>query len=231
VAGIPPPEFARADAHPKLTATHVVVLALTVVAVGLVVWGISARHWYLEEMSAVFLGLTIVVAAAGRLSPDRSARAFAEGATELTVTALLIGFARAIKIVLEDGQIIDSIIHGVATPLASLGAYGSAVGMLIIQSLLNLFIPSGSGQAYVTMPIMGPIADLTGLTRQTAVLAFQFGDGFTNMLVPTNPVLVGILGLARIPYDRWLKFVLPLMGKLALAAAIALCIAVAMGYR
>jgi uncharacterized ion transporter superfamily protein YfcC len=103
--------------------------------------------------------------------------------------------------------------------------------MLVIQSFLNFFIPSGSGQAYVTMPIMGPIADLTGVTRQTAVLAFQFGDGFTNMIVPTSPVLIGILGIARIPYDRWLRFIVPLMAKLAIAAALAIVIAVAIHYR
>jgi uncharacterized ion transporter superfamily protein YfcC len=231
VAGIAPPELARGQEQPELTPVRLVVLLLTVAAVGVLVWGISARHWYLEEMGAVFLGLTVVVALVARLALDRTAHAFAEGATELTMTALLIGFARAIKIVLDDGQIIDSIIHGIATPLASLGAYASAIGMLVIQSFLNLFIPSGSGQAYVTMPIMAPIADLTEVTRQTAVLAFQFGDGLTNMIVPTNAVLVGILGIARIPYDRWLRFIMPLMFKLWLAAAVAMAIAVAIDFR
>jgi uncharacterized ion transporter superfamily protein YfcC len=231
VADIPPPDFGHADAHPALAPRHTAVLALTAAAIALLVWGISTRGWYLTEMGAVFIGLAVLVAAVGRLSPDRTARAFADGAAELTVTALLIGFARAIKIMLEDGQIIDTIIHGVATPLATLGAYGSAVGMLFIQSVLNLFIPSGSGQAFVTMPIMAPIADLTGVTRQAAVLAYQFGDGLTNMIIPTNAILVGILGLARIPYDRWVKFIAPLLAKLLLAAALTMCLAVAVGYR
>jgi uncharacterized ion transporter superfamily protein YfcC len=103
--------------------------------------------------------------------------------------------------------------------------------MLVVQSVANFFIPSGSGQAYVTMPIMAPLADLVGVTRQTAVLAFQFGDGFTNILVPTNPVLIGILTMARIPYDRWLRFVLPFMIKIWLLAALALVVAVQIGYR
>lgn len=231
VAGIQPPEFARAEAGNAGSVTHAWVLACTAAAIVLLIWGLSARHWYLEEMGAIFLGLSVVVALVGRLSFDRAAQAFANGAAELTLTALLIGFARAIKIVLEDGGIIDTIIHGIAAPLDSLGAYGSAVGMMLIQSVINFFIPSGSGQAYVTMPIMAPLADLTGLTRQTAVLAYQFGDGFTNMIVPTNAVLVGILGLARIPYDRWLRFILPLMGKIVVAAALAMCVAVAIGYR
>ena len=99
-----------------------------------------------------------------------------------------------------------------------------------VQTLCNLFIPSGSGQAYVTMPIMAPIADLTGLTRQTAVLAYQFGDGFTNMIVPTNPVLMGMLALAKIPYQRWLRFIGPLLVKLYVVAVVALLLAVELQY-
>lgn len=231
--GVVPPAAAQAaaNAHPTLTIAHGLTLALVVAAIGLLVWGISARHWYLEEMGAVFLGLTVATAIVGRLSPDRTAQAFATGATELTMTALLIGVARTIKLVLEEGQIIDSIVHGAAMPLMSLGAYASASGMVLIQAAINLFIPSGSGQAFVTMPIMTPIADLTGVTRQTAVLAFQFGDGFSNMVMPTNPVLVGILGIAGIPYARWLRFILPLLAKFLAASIIAVCIAVAIGYR
>jgi uncharacterized ion transporter superfamily protein YfcC len=101
--------------------------------------------------------------------------------------------------------------------------------MLVIQTVINLFIPSGSGQAYVTMPLMAPIGDLVGVSRQTAVLAFQFGDGFANMIVPTNPVLMGILGIAGIPYDRWLRFILPLMLKLLVAGSVTLVIAVSIG--
>jgi uncharacterized ion transporter superfamily protein YfcC len=231
VAGLAVPmEAAEPHSYPEFTRTHVAVLALTAGAIALLVVGISRWHWYLEEMGAMFLGLTLVVALVARLGLDPTAKAFAHGAGELTVTALLIGFARAIKIVLDEGVIIDSLIHGLATPLSGLGPELAAVGMLVIQSLLNLFIPSGSGQALVTMPIMAPLADLTHVPRQVAVLAFQFGDGFTNMLVPTNAVLVGILGMAGIPYDRWLRFILPLMAKLWIAAALALVAAVWFGY-
>jgi uncharacterized ion transporter superfamily protein YfcC len=143
---------------------------------------------------------------------------------------MLIGFARAILILLEEGKVVDTIVHGLAVPLSQAGPGIAAVGMLAVQTLTNFFIPSGSGQAYVTMPIMAPLADLTGVTRQTAVLAFQFGDGFSNILVPTNAVLIGILSIARIPYDRWLRFILPFMFKVWLAASIALGVAVWMGY-
>ena len=166
----------------------------------------------------------------GKLGLDRTAKEFCVGAAELTTTALLVGFARTIQVVLDDGQVIDTIIHGVAQPLQNLGPHLAAVGMLVVQSLCNLFIPSGSGQAYVTMPIMAPLADLVEVKRQVAVLAYQFGDGFTNILVPTNAVLVGILAMARIPFQRWLRFVLPFMLKIWIAASVALVIAVWVGY-
>lgn len=216
--------------YPRLAASHVTVLALTIASVGLLVYGISAHGWYLQEMGAMFLGLTILVAIVGRLSVDGTAKAFAKGAEELTMTALLIGFARAIQVVLEQGHVIDTIIHGVAGLLDQLGPSIAAVCMYMIQSACNFFIPSGSGQAYVTMPIMAPIADLTGVPRQVAVLAFQFGDGFTNMLVPTNAVLIGILGMAKIPYDRWLRFIVPFMVQLWLFGSLLLVVAVAIGY-
>ena len=125
----------------------------------------------------------------------------------------------------------NAIVHALSVPLAAAGAYAAAVGMLLIQSLINLFIPSGSGQAYVTMPLMAPISDLVGVTRQTAVLAYQFGDGMMNMIVPTNPVLMGILGIAGIPYDRWFRFIAPLMVKLILAASVVMVFAVWIDYR
>ncbi len=102
--------------------------------------------------------------------------------------------------------------------------------MFFVQGLINFFIPSGSGQAYVTMPIMAPLADLVGVSRQVAVLAFQFGDGFSNILVPTQAVLVGALAMAGIPYDRWLRFILPFMVKIAIVGSIALAVAVWIGY-
>jgi uncharacterized ion transporter superfamily protein YfcC len=119
----------------------------------------------------------------------------------------------------------------VAAPLESIGAAGAAVGMFFFQSLCNFFIPSGSGQAYVTMPIMAPLADLAEINRQVAVLAYQFGDGFTNILVPTNAVLIGILTMAGIPYDRWVRFILPFMVKVWVVGSIALAVAVWIGYQ
>ena len=145
-----------------------------------------------------------------------TARHFGEGAV-LAMTALLIGFARSIALLLEDGMVLHTIVDVLATPLSALGAYAGAVGMMFVQLVINFFIPSGSGQAFVTMPIMAPLADLVGISRQTAVLAFQFGDGFANMLFPTNVILMSILGIAGIPYDRWFRFAAPLLLKLLAA--------------
>ena len=185
----------------RFTIRRVLVVAVLAAGIGLFVYGVAARGWYLAELSAVFLGIGLLAAGAGGLGADGAARAFIRGASEMTATALLIGFARTIQVVLSDAQVIDTIVNGLAESLAGLPAHAAALGMLTVQTVCNLFIPSGSGQAYVTMPIMAPLADLTGVTRQTAVLAYQFGDGFTNMVVPTNALLMGMLGLARIPYQ------------------------------
>jgi len=146
------------------------------------------------------------------------------------MTAMLVGFARSIQVVLEHGKVVDTIIAGLASPLQRLGPELAAAGMFMVQSVLNFFIPSGSGQAYVTMPLMAPLADLVGVSRQVAVLAFQFGDGFTNILIPTNAVLIGILSIAAVPYDRWVRFLMPFMLKIWLLGSIALVIAVMIGF-
>ena len=198
-------------------------------ALAIVVFGVARQGWFLLELGAVFLGLAIFSAFLGGLSPNRSAREFSAGASELTSAALVIGFARTIEVVLDDAVIKDTVVHGIASTLEGLPTAAAALGMLGVQSLCNFLIPSGSGQAYVTMPIMAPLADLTGVGREAAVLAYQFGDGFTNMIAPTNALLMGMLALGRVPYPRWFRFVMPLLGKIYLIAAAALAAAVAWG--
>lgn len=216
--------------YPPLDARRTLILALTGLVLVAMAWGISTRGWYLGELGALFVALAMVAGPVGRLGADGTARTFGAGAAELAMTAVLIGFARAIALILEDGQVLHTVVDTLAGPLASMGAHAAAVAMLLIQTLINLFIPSGSGQAFVTMPIMAPLADLVGVTRQTAVLAYQMGDGLSNIFSPTNVILMSILGIAGIPYDRWLRFVLPLMLKLFLAAAVALLVAVSIGW-
>jgi len=199
--------------------------AVVVFVVGVMKW-----DWYLVELSAVFTALALVTALIAGLSPNRTSREFCKGASELTTAALLIGFARTIQVVMDDAMIRDTVIYAIAGLLEELPPHLSAIGMFLFQSLCNFFIPSGSGQALVTMPIMAPLADLTGLSRQTAVLAYQFGDGFTNMIVPTNALLMGMLALGRIPFQNWFRFIAPLLLKVFLLAAAALVVAVEIGY-
>ncbi|EKE82082.1 YfcC family protein [Idiomarina xiamenensis] len=215
---------------PALTWTHKLVLLAFAATLAILVYGIKVYDWYLVELSALFLGLGIVTAVIARMAGDDIGNSFIEGAAQLTATALLVGFARGIALLLEDGQVLHTIIFYLATPLQHVGAEVAAVGMLLIQSTLNFFIPSGSGQAFATMPIMVPIGDLVGVSRQVSVLAFQMGDGFMNMIVPTNPVLMGILGIAGIPYGKWFRFIAPLMLKLLVVCALALIVAVLIGY-
>ena len=214
------------------TRVHAAILAVIFLAIALLVVALSIQdwHWYLVEMGAYFVAVTVLLAVIARMGPNTMANHFCKGAAELTTTALLIGFARAIKVVLDEGRIVDTIVDRMARPLAELGESGAAVGMLVVQSVCNFFIPSGSGQAIVTMPIMAPLSDVLGIEKQVAVLAYQLGDGLTNILVPTNAVLIGILTMAKVPYERWLRFVLPLMVKLFVVAALAMVVAVWIGY-
>ncbi len=219
-----------ADQYPPLTLTRKLVLLVMMLGIMTLVAGVIFYGWYLTELSALFVALGIITAVVARISPDDTAVAFSKGVTDLAATALLIGMARGIALILEDGEVLYTIVHGLSVPLTMVGAELAVVGMLLMQSLLNFFIPSGSGQAYVTMPLMAPMSDLLNISRQTAVLAYQFGDGFTNMIIPTNGILMGILGIAGIPYDRWFRFLMPLMLKLFLASSVILIGAVWFGY-
>ena len=239
VADVKPPEGlsipSREDAEAMgdlapMTGTQKLILSALGIAMVILISGMSMWHWGLDEMQAVFVALTIIIAIIARMSPDRTAAEFGVGAASLTSVALLIGVARAIQVVLDEGGVVDTLVYGISVPVQQLPGALSAVGMFFVQSLANFFIPSGSGQAFVTMPIMAPLADLVGVSRQVAVLAFQFGDGFSNIVIPTQYVLIGILAMAGVPYDRWLRFVLPFMVKIAIAGSIALVVAVLIGY-
>jgi uncharacterized ion transporter superfamily protein YfcC len=219
-----------AHSEHQMTSRRKFVLAAFAASIVLFVVGVARWEWDLPELAAVFLGLGLVSGAIAALSPNQIAKEFTRGAAEMTGTALLIGFARTIQVVLDDAHVIDGIVNGIAAPLDGHGPIASALGMLGVQSSINLLTSSGSGQAYMTMPIMTPLADLTHVTRQTAVLAYQIGDGLLNMAVPTSAVLMGMLALGRVPFTRWMRFVTPLLVKLYVVAVIAVIIAVEIGY-
>jgi uncharacterized ion transporter superfamily protein YfcC len=213
----------------KLTPTRISILLVFVAALIIFVYGAANLHWYIDELNALFFGVGLVAAIIARFSPGETSRTFLKGAAMMTAPALIVGFARTIAVVLSDGQIIDTIVHSIAGMLEGLPADVSALGMLVVQSVCNFFIPSGSGQAYVTMPIMSPLATLTDVPQQTAVLAFQFGDGFTNMIVPTSALVMGGLALAKVPYTAWLQFIGPLMLKIFALAAVFIVLSIHFG--
>lgn len=216
--------------YPLLNIRHKMILFALIATIVIAVWGISQQGWYLYELGALFIIWGIFTAVVGRLDADTAAIQFIEGVKDLATTAMLVGVARGIALIMEDGQILHTLVYGMSYPLSFVSSEIAAVGMFVMQTLLNLFIPSGSGQAYVTIPLLTPVGDLVGVYRQVVVLAYQFGDGFSNMIIPTNAVLMGIIGIAGVPYHLWFKFCLPLILKLMGAAAVVLVLAVMFGY-
>ncbi len=196
-----------------------------------ILYGTQRLGWWMADMAGGFFLMGIVAVIAARLPLADAAKAFVKGMEEMVVAALVVGFARGIAVVLSDGQIIDTVVHAAASGLQLVPKYVAVLGMLCYESALNLLIPSGSGQAAVSMPLMAPLSDILGITRQTAVFAFTCGDGFSNMIIPTSGILMAMLSLAKIPYGRWLRFMIPLFLQLLLLSAIFLIIAVLINYR
>jgi len=231
MADIESPSATQAATHyPPLTLSHIIIIISFISALGIAVWGIAQKGWYLYELGAAFLILGILTAMIGKIGPSMMASEFVKGAKDLTETALLVGIARGIALIMEDGQILHTIVHAMSVPLSYLGPELASVGMMLLQSVMNFFVTSGSGQAFLTMPLMAPLGDILGVTRQVAVQAYLYGDGFSNMIVPTNPVLMGILGMASVPFDKWFRFCLPLFLKLIGFAAICMIAMVMFGY-
>lgn len=187
--------------------SRVVVLILLFATIVALLVGVLKYKWYITEIASLFLGLAILSGIVSGYSPDRFAKSFVEGAKDIFSAALVIGVAAGIIVVLRDGMIIDTILHGLSAALDGSGKVAALGSMYGIQTLINLFIPSASAKAAITMPIMAPFSDLIGVSRQATVLAFQFGDGFTNMITPCSGVLLAVLSVARIPFAKWVKWV------------------------
>ncbi|MBR6843698.1 MAG: YfcC family protein [Bacteroidales bacterium] len=191
----------------KLTTRQGLILILLLVTIVALVCGVLVCNWYIAEISSLFLAMGIIAGIIDRQSADDIAKLFLAGCKDILSAALVVGLASGIIFILKDGKVIDTLLYGLTRSLAKTGEVTSLGVMYIFQTLLNVVMPSGSAKAALTMPIMTQFADLIGVSRQTTVLAFQFGDGFTNMLTPTSGVLIGVLGMARIPYGTWLKWV------------------------
>ncbi len=190
---------------------HFFILNLLMFTILLLLVGVMGYGWYVKEIASLFLAMGIFSAAAMNYSPNRTVLSFLEGAKDIIAAALIVGLAKGIIVILQDGNIIDTLLYYASNSMSNLGKTSSVVVMYLFQTLLNVAIPSGSGQAALTMPIMSQFSDIVGISRQTTVMVFQFGDGFTNMITPTSGVLIGVLGVARIPYEKWVKWMFPFL--------------------
>ena len=173
--------------------------------------GVMGYGWYILKIATLFFAMGIFSGIAMSYDPNKITSLFLEGVKDIMSAALVVGLAGGIIVILEDGRVIDSILHGLSSSMEGLGQIATVSIMYLIQNVINIVIPSGSAKAALTMPIMAPFSDLVGLSRQATVMAFQFGDGFTNMITPTSGVLIGVLGVAKIPYEKWVKWITPFM--------------------
>jgi uncharacterized ion transporter superfamily protein YfcC len=192
------------------TVRHILVIALFVLTMVVLVWGILEKQWYIEEIAALFLAMGLVLGAVAGLGPSRIARGFVTGAKDMVNVAFIIACGRALLIIAKDGQVLDTMLNAGAGLISALPLVVAAQMMFLVQAAINFFIHSGTAQAALTMPIMAPLADLLGLTRQTVVFAFQLCE-FVNPILPTSAVTMGVLGVARVPWEKWARWFLPLM--------------------
>jgi uncharacterized ion transporter superfamily protein YfcC len=193
------------------TGRHQAVLVATGIMIVVLAIGATRWDWGIVELSALFFGLAVVVGPVGGLSLDDTASSFVKGASSMTYAALVVGLARSILVVLSDAAVIDTITHAMASAVERWPSSVSVIGIYLMQNSLNFIVPSGSGQAAVSMPILAPLGDLIGVTRQTNVLAFQLGNGLTNVFTPTQGYFMAGLGILRIPWAVWVRWALPLL--------------------
>ncbi|MDN9011791.1 YfcC family protein [Brevibacillus laterosporus] len=220
----------KAVDHNVFLLKHKLVLLSFMLTLGTIAFGVIKQGWFISEIATIFLCLALVSGFICRMSGNEFVTCFTRGAADLLEGALIIGMARAILLVLTEGQVMDTLLFYSAQAIQQVPSSLTATGMFILQCLLNVIVPSGSGQAALTMPIMTPLADLVGITRQTAVLAFQLGDGFTNIVTPTSGYFMAGLALAKIPWIRWFKWIMPLIGLQIAVGGIAIIVAQFVGY-
>lgn len=190
---------------------HFYILNLLIFTIIYLIIGVMGYGWFVKEIATLFFVMGIFSGIAMNKSANDITSLFISGMRDILSAAVVVGLAGGILVILEDGRVIDSLLYSIAQSMQEFGKLASVSMMYMIQTLINIVIPSGSAKAALTMPIMSQFSDLIGVSRQATVMAFQLGDGFTNMITPTSPVLIGVLGVARIPYEKWLKWVWPFM--------------------
>lgn len=190
---------------------HFFILNLLAFTIIYLIVGVMGFQWYVKEIATLFLVLGLASGIAMGIGGNAIVKSFIDGMKDILSAAMVVGLAGGILVILEDGQVIDSLLYYISQSMNEFGRIASVSMMYVIQTLINIVIPSGSAKAALTMPMMSQFSDLIGVSRQATVMAFQFGDGFTNMITPTSPVLIGVLGIARIPYEKWVKWITPFM--------------------
>jgi uncharacterized ion transporter superfamily protein YfcC len=226
VAGPPDPSEAIG---PTAGWRHAAVLLIVVASFVAFVIGVLEYHWDFDQLSAVFLVMGVAAGLLGGLRLAGTADAFVEGFRSMAFGALLIGFARGIYVVLEEGRVVDTLVHGLFAPIADLPVAVSALAMMAAHTLIHVPVPSTSGQAVLTLPLLVPLSDLIGLSRQLTVLAYQYGAGLCELITPTNGALMAMLAVSGVRYEDWLRFAAPLVAALLVLAAVAIGVGVAAG--
>jgi len=224
-------EDVSTDAVARMSARSALVLAIVLMTFAVFVFGVFRLGWDFTQMAALFFVMGVVAGVVGGLGLTGATESFVEGLRSMAFAALLIGFARAITVVLAQGKIIDTIVHGLSEPLGAMSVLASAAGMMAVHTAIHVPVPSVSGQAVLTMPVLVPLADLLGMSRQVMVLAYQYGCGLCEIMTPTNGALMAILAAAGVRYERWMRMALPLWIALLALGLAAIAIAIAIGLR
>jgi len=214
----------------RMTRQNQLVILTFFLGLGVILYGVFTLNWYINELSAIFLMIALVCGVIARMSATRFSECVLSSVSQAAPGAFMVGFASTIKVLMEMGNIGDTISHHLSQVLEGMPLYASAIAMSISQCVINLFIPSGSGQALATLPVMLPLGEVLGLTSQTTILAFQIGDGITNLINPTLGGLIAMLAMCRVTLDRWIRFIFPLAGMILLLSWVFLLIAVFVGY-
>lgn len=214
----------------RLSKQNKMTLGVFILGLAAMLVGVFTRGWYINEIAGMFLLMAIVIGIVNGLSANEIVKQMMEGASKVTAGALVIGLAASIQVILNQAQIIDTIVYALSGLIQGIPGAMSAIMASVVQGAINLFVPSGSGQALVTMPILIPVADLVGMSRQLMITAFQVGDGLTNLIVPTSGGTLAMLALGRVSYVKWLKAILPFMALVYLLAWVGLVIGHYVGY-
>jgi uncharacterized ion transporter superfamily protein YfcC len=214
----------------KVSVNNWMIISIFIMGLMVILYGVFNLNWYLNELSAVFLMVALLCGIVSRMDSNTMSETVLKAVAFAAPGAFMVGYATSIKVLMEMGNIGDTISYNLALTLKDLPLYASAISMSISQTVINFFIPSGSGQALATLPVMLPLGESLGLTRQITILAFQIGDGLSNLINPTLGGLIAMLSICRVPIDRWIRFIFPVLITLLGISFIALIIAVATNY-